>query len=277
MKILYLLPFTDGEHFKIGTTIDLCQRFQKLICDFSIDLNASYIIKAKSSKFIAALERILLAEFPFNTPEKFNKMEGHSEIRPIGILEIVLNEIKRKQQARPELELEIKLGIEAELVKRKTIKKGVHSPGEKNSRIPQQIEYTKEYLEDTTEYLEYVKEHCANMHSFETEDAITYGVKEAVLIQYIREWTQQNKKINPLEERTWTNISVSGLCELFPYLTHKKISSALENLVRKGVLLKSRKPGYDRTNMYCFVEEDKFIESVASNKQILDDFRSWEP
>ena len=101
------------------------------------------------------------------------------------------------------------------------------------------------------------------LHSFNPELALQYGLTESVLIQHFQFWIRKNKlkQTNGFDEHTWTYSSVANLHKLFTYLTPRKIQLALERLIAKGVLLKNRynKMGYDRTNWYCFAQEELFL------------------
>ncbi|MEJ6746403.1 MAG: hypothetical protein QNK98_06555 [Yoonia sp.] len=66
------------------------------------------------------------------------------------------------------------------------------------------------------------------------------------------------------EERYWTYNSISAFAELFPYLTEKHIRTALEKLVKSGLILKGNfsDDRYDRTCWYALGD------SICPNGQI---------
>jgi hypothetical protein len=101
------------------------------------------------------------------------------------------------------------------------------------------------------------------IHSFNTEIAEKYGIREAVLINHISFWLEKNmvNEKNIIDGRPWTYNSVKAFQKQFPYLSEKQIRSTLERLVAKGVLEKGthNKVAWDRTSWYTFTEE--FAES----------------
>ena len=109
------------------------------------------------------------------------------------------------------------------------------------------------------------------IHSFDTENAIKYGLHEAIILNNLIFWVNENKangrnyhevseKLYPEltgEYRTWTFNSVKAFQLLFPYLSAKQIRSSLDNLCENGILIKGCYSinGYDRTNWYAFRDE----------------------
>jgi len=102
-------------------------------------------------------------------------------------------------------------------------------------------------------------------HSFDIELAKKYGVKEAILIRHFQFWITKNKAngVNYYDGRTWTYNSIKAFQEIFPYLTERQIRYALDNLVKKGVLIKGNynKSKYDHTLWYAFKDESIFLKS----------------
>lgn len=91
-------------------------------------------------------------------------------------------------------------------------------------------------------------------HSFNIEDAKTYGVNCAVILENIRFWVAKNKANNKhnYDGKYWTYNSIKAFHELFPYLTERQIRTALDKLVDVGIVQKGNynQNPYDRTSWY---------------------------
>ncbi|MDE2518988.1 MAG: hypothetical protein O0W93_06205 [Methanocorpusculum sp.] len=76
-------------------------------------------------------------------------------------------------------------------------------------------------------------------HSFNVEVAVEYGMAEAVILEYMYFWCQKNEanRKNMKDGLAWTYNSIKALSELFPYLTEKKIISAIKHLEDEGLLV----------------------------------------
>ncbi len=96
-------------------------------------------------------------------------------------------------------------------------------------------------------------------HSFDVEHARLYGMAEAVLISNMEFWIAKNEANGKHEHdgRFWTYNSVQAFSKLFPYLTPKRIRTALENLEANGVLLTGNYNANprDRTCWYALTDE----------------------
>ena len=68
------------------------------------------------------------------------------------------------------------------------------------------------------------------IHSFDIDDAVKYGMTEAVILHNLRFWIEKNKANGKHfhDGRYWTYNSVKAFEELFPYLTYRNIRSAIE-------------------------------------------------
>jgi len=86
---------------------------------------------------------------------------------------------------------------------------------------------------------------------FNTEDAIDYGVPEAVVLFNIRYWIKKNeeKNINYFEGRHWTFNSCTQYTKIFPFYSDRQISRLLVSLEKKGAIISGNfnKKGYDKT------------------------------
>lgn len=105
------------------------------------------------------------------------------------------------------------------------------------------------------------------MHYFDPNVAAEYGIAEAVIINHFQFWIAYNKRSsrNENEGRTWTYQSNKTMCDSFPYLSPKSIWSALDRLVKAGVIMKGNFNAhkYDRTLWYAFTLEDFWIKPVG--------------
>ena len=100
-------------------------------------------------------------------------------------------------------------------------------------------------------------------HHFDVDLAARYGIAEAILLNHLEYWIEHNRanQKNFFEGRYWTFNSNKALCELFPYLSEKKIRNALNHLQEEGLILTGNfnKLAYDRTLWYAITEKGKSI------------------
>lgn len=106
-------------------------------------------------------------------------------------------------------------------------------------------------------------------HSFNIDIATKYGMAEAVIFENIVFWCRKNKAngANIKNGLAWTYNSIKAYEELFPYLTKKKIISALNNLEEKGLIITGsyNNNPYDRTKWYAVTDMGY---SIFQNGQI---------
>lgn len=104
-------------------------------------------------------------------------------------------------------------------------------------------------------------------HSYDIEMAVQHGPLAAIFIKNFQFWITKNKCAgrNRRDGRTWTYCTLKELVGWYPYFTRRQIETILNNLVKKGIILKGNynKSGYDRTNWYAFVNEPEFIKDYA--------------
>lgn len=104
-------------------------------------------------------------------------------------------------------------------------------------------------------------------YAFDIEVAKEYGVDEAVLIRDFQFCIMQIKAENRnfYDGRYWVCNSQKLLSQLFPFWSPQHIRRTIENLIKKGVLIKGNynESPYDRTLWYAFVDEDKWLGSGA--------------
>lgn len=96
-------------------------------------------------------------------------------------------------------------------------------------------------------------------HHFNCEIAKMYGMAEAVILNHFEYWIAKNKanEYNYFDGTYWTYNSVKAFKEIFPYLTEKKISSALAKLKDEGIIKTGNynENKYDRTLWYAITEK----------------------
>lgn len=107
-------------------------------------------------------------------------------------------------------------------------------------------------------------------HSFDVQEAVNYGLEEAIMIWNLRFWiikNKANKKHSYLGEdgilRTWTYNTNEAFQKLFPYWKKGAIERNLTRMIDKGILVKGNfnATKYDRTAWYAFSDEDRFLSS----------------
>lgn len=96
-------------------------------------------------------------------------------------------------------------------------------------------------------------------HHFNCEIAVKYGMAEAVILNHFEYWIEKNKanERNFFDGAYWTYNSVKAFKEIFPYLTEKKIASALTKLKDEGIIKTGNynENKYDRTLWYAITEK----------------------
>lgn len=96
-------------------------------------------------------------------------------------------------------------------------------------------------------------------HNFNVDVAKDYGIAEAVILHNFYFWIKRNEanRENHHDGRYWTYNSVSALGELFPYLSERQISYAINKLVEGNALVKGNynTNKYDRTIWYAISDE----------------------
>lgn len=93
-------------------------------------------------------------------------------------------------------------------------------------------------------------------HNFNVENAVEFGIQEAIIINNLYYWIQKNESNNKhfYDGRYWTYNSAKAFCSLFPYLSQSQITRILKKLEDKDIILKGNynQNSYDRTNWYAF-------------------------
>lgn len=93
---------------------------------------------------------------------------------------------------------------------------------------------------------------------FNSEDAVKYGVEEAVVLYHFRYWvmTNQSNGAHFHDGHYWLYNSHKSLTTLFPFFNEQKIKRLIANLVAIGVVKTGNynKASYDRTTWYTVLE-----------------------
>lgn len=107
------------------------------------------------------------------------------------------------------------------------------------------------------------------LHFFNPQVAEEYGVNAAILFQNISFWIEKNKANdrNFIDGYYWTYSSIKAFQELFPYLTARAISTALQKLEDGGLIITGNhnKSAYDRTKWYAITEKGF---SILQNREM---------
>lgn len=106
------------------------------------------------------------------------------------------------------------------------------------------------------------------VHSFEVDEAVKYGIEEAVLLSNIRHWLTYHKanKTNIYDGYVWTFNSAKAFAELFPYMSQHTVNRSLKKLCDAGVLMTGNynERRYDRTTWYTIQHEFSFVKNEQS-------------
>lgn len=96
-------------------------------------------------------------------------------------------------------------------------------------------------------------------HSFDKDIAVAYGLTEAIILNHMQFWIEQNEanKLNYHDGSYWTYSTTKAYAEIFPYLSQRQIQCALKHLRDEGILKTGNynKSAYDRTLWYAFTEK----------------------
>lgn len=112
----------------------------------------------------------------------------------------------------------------------------------------------------------------ANVHLFDPEYAAKYGLVEAIMIQNVQYWVQNNidNEKNFRDGRTWSYNTIKAFVNQYPYLSEHQIRRAIDSLVTQGVLLKGNfnQSTYNRTTWYAFVDESMFVKRQVHTQKM---------
>tara|TARA_B100000795_G_C22794651_1_gene438721 strand:- start:862 stop:1710 length:849 start_codon:yes stop_codon:yes gene_type:complete len=89
---LYILPFNNDMHFKIGVSSNNYSRVIKHNSTYDINYSKSLIVQASRDN-VRNLERILLSNIPTTVSNEYSGKDGYTEIRDISYLATCLDDI----------------------------------------------------------------------------------------------------------------------------------------------------------------------------------------
>lgn len=126
-----------------------------------------------------------------------------------------------------------------------------------------------------------IKSNKAQMHHFDVEDAMKYGVEKAVVLSNIRFWlnNNKNKDLSAVKHDGyyWMYNTARDMSNVLPYFTQSKVQRLLKQLEDDGILIVGNynKVKYDRTKWYTLSEftydencSTQTPELIIGNEQI---------
>ena len=105
-----------------------------------------------------------------------------------------------------------------------------------------------------------IKTNKPQIHHFDVEDAMKYGVEKAVVLSNIRFWlnNNKNKDLSTVKHDGyyWMYNTARDMSNVLPYFTQSKVQRLLKQLEDDGVLIVGNynKVKYDRTKWYTLSE-----------------------
>jgi len=91
-----------------------------------------------------------------------------------------------------------------------------------------------------------------------------YGLEQSVLLQNFYFWINHNskKRINYVDGKFWTFSTLNQLLEKYPFLTIHKIRTAIDSLIKLGIIIKDNHNfnRYNHTTWYAFKDSAIFNE-----------------
>jgi len=113
-------------------------------------------------------------------------------------------------------------------------------------------------------------------YNYRVNEAIEHGINGAIFINYVRGFILKNRAEGQLyeDDRTWCYHSYEGISKIHPYWTVRQIGTIVKRLQKAEVLMVKRK-GYDATNWFAFVDEDRFLTIIPNG--ILETTKRYSP
>ena len=105
-----------------------------------------------------------------------------------------------------------------------------------------------------------IKSKKTQVHHFDVEDAMKYGVEKAIVLSNIRFWLNNNKNKDLYTVKHdgyyWMYNTARDMSNVLPYFTQSKVQRLLKQLEDDGVLIVGNynKVKYDRTKWYTLSE-----------------------
>lgn len=108
-------------------------------------------------------------------------------------------------------------------------------------------------------------------YSFDSADAVKYGVDEAVMLANIKYWIRRNIANEKSEHdgRVWTYNSRRAFIKLFPFWSDGQIKRIINSLVKQGAIIKGNynQAGYDRTSWFALATKEEENELLPANAE----------
>lgn len=107
-------------------------------------------------------------------------------------------------------------------------------------------------------------------YSFDIQEAVDYGVDEAIMIWNLRFWILKNKANNKHQYhgqdgvlRTWTYNTSEAFAKIFPFWKPLKIWRMLDSMEKRKIITKGNfnQNKHDRTAWYAFYDENQMLSS----------------
>lgn len=109
------------------------------------------------------------------------------------------------------------------------------------------------------------------IHIVRDEIAVACGVNSAMILEYLKFWTDKNKanKMHYHNGMWWTYESTEAFCEQFPFFTGNQIRSAIDKLISFGYIVKGNfnQSKYNRTLWYAITEKGYALFHTAQNAE----------
>lgn len=106
-------------------------------------------------------------------------------------------------------------------------------------------------------------------YSFEIEDAVLYGVEEAVVLYNLKFWLFKNmaNQKHIYDNNVWTFNSVKAFTKLFPFWSEDKIRRLLNSMEDRKIIISGNynKLKYDRTKWYSIPQICNFHSAELPN------------
>lgn len=102
------------------------------------------------------------------------------------------------------------------------------------------------------------------MTYFKNNIALAYGIKSAIVAQYLWEsmYVQKtNSAVIRQQGKEWCRASAIHITSVFPFLSRHQVRDAIDKLSEKKVIQKGcfNHSRFDHTNWYCFTEYGKSL------------------
>ena len=102
------------------------------------------------------------------------------------------------------------------------------------------------------------------MTYFKNNMALEYGVKSAIVAQYLWDslYVQKTECATTRQQgKEWCRASAIHITSVFPFLSKHQVRDAIDNLTEKKIIQKGcfNCSRFDHTNWYCFTEFGKSL------------------